>query len=540
MGEALGAAMGAAVLFGSLGAGCDGRPLAPTGELCHNGIDDDEDGATDCADPDCSASPACVNAVCGDGRAEGQEQCDGADLGGRTCADVVPGSQGTLACGADCRFDPSGCLVVGGCGDGERQPGEQCDCGLDPATLPAGCSAVNGADGGECSAQCRWQAVCGNQVVEPGEECDDGNTVGGDGCSADCQLDDVCTGPGVWDECDPLAPDPCCPDDWGAPLECVSVQSIALCQRGCTDTQDCYFSHDCNPQLGACWLTYCGPGPAALDTYCQVPGGGEGWCTPLFEREDPSADAWGLCVEAGTLPPGAPCEAREDILLDRSEDTCAYGWCVAQQGSPTGRCLQLCDWEAAHDHAVYGEPSPELPCPADTNCLSQAYVDPASGGALQRGVSLCIESSQGGPGMGAYTCSLLTSQLLSDPSQSCGDRFPGGRCQVVDWGTGQRADGTLVGVCAPASAPTRSIGETCDPAVDVCPSGSSCVHEDELDPNPAAPTRCVPWCDAARDVDPGDCAARGASADARCVSVSARHGVPASSDQSRLGLCLPP
>ena len=28
---------------------------------------------------------------------------------------------------------------------------------------------------------------CGNGVVDPGEECDDGNIKNGDGCSADCK-----------------------------------------------------------------------------------------------------------------------------------------------------------------------------------------------------------------------------------------------------------------------------------------------------------------------------------------------------------------
>jgi len=32
-------------------------------------------------------------------------------------------------------------------------------------------------------------SVCGNGVLEPGEQCDDGNTVAGDGCSAVCQLE---------------------------------------------------------------------------------------------------------------------------------------------------------------------------------------------------------------------------------------------------------------------------------------------------------------------------------------------------------------
>lgn len=34
-------------------------------------------------------------------------------------------------------------------------------------------------------------SVCGDHVVDPGEECDDGNTVSGDGCSADCRIEDL-------------------------------------------------------------------------------------------------------------------------------------------------------------------------------------------------------------------------------------------------------------------------------------------------------------------------------------------------------------
>jgi cysteine-rich repeat protein len=34
-------------------------------------------------------------------------------------------------------------------------------------------------------------SVCGDHIVDPGEECDDGNTVSGDGCSADCRLEDL-------------------------------------------------------------------------------------------------------------------------------------------------------------------------------------------------------------------------------------------------------------------------------------------------------------------------------------------------------------
>jgi len=33
-------------------------------------------------------------------------------------------------------------------------------------------------------------AVCGNGIIEAGEECDDGNTVSGDGCSSTCQIEE--------------------------------------------------------------------------------------------------------------------------------------------------------------------------------------------------------------------------------------------------------------------------------------------------------------------------------------------------------------
>ena len=43
---------------------------------------------------------------------------------------------------------------------------------------PSGCDAVTDTD---CSS------VCGNNVVEPGEQCDDGNVTPGDGCDGNCQ-----------------------------------------------------------------------------------------------------------------------------------------------------------------------------------------------------------------------------------------------------------------------------------------------------------------------------------------------------------------
>ena len=86
------------------------------------------------------------------------------------------------------------------CGNGELDPGEECD-----GELLADCVDL-GFDGGETScSDCRRDVSvcflgprCGNGVVEthPGqpessEECDDGNRISGDGCSAGC-VAEVC------------------------------------------------------------------------------------------------------------------------------------------------------------------------------------------------------------------------------------------------------------------------------------------------------------------------------------------------------------
>jgi len=97
-----------------------------------------------------SSSSGGPGPVCGDGVVEvGVEACDGADLGGQTCADLGFDG-GELGCVVDtCMHDTAACTA---CGDGE---------------------------------------------VDPGEGCDDGNVVAGDGCDAACQLE-ACDPDGPW------------------------------------------------------------------------------------------------------------------------------------------------------------------------------------------------------------------------------------------------------------------------------------------------------------------------------------------------------
>jgi cysteine-rich repeat protein len=102
------------------------------------------------------------------------------DPGAETCGDAVcTGLESDTECPADCSPYE--------CGDGTAEGPEVCDDG-------------NTAGGDGCSADCLSDETCGNGVTDgpAGEACDDGNAVSGDGCSADCRSNETC-GNGIAD-----------------------------------------------------------------------------------------------------------------------------------------------------------------------------------------------------------------------------------------------------------------------------------------------------------------------------------------------------
>jgi hypothetical protein len=127
---------------------CDGSDLG-TASCTDFGF---EDGVLAC-DPACSLiTDACF--TCGDGEVALGEACDGSELGGDSCVSLGFGG-GTLACAADCSvIDDSDCTPLPSCGDGLLNGGEQCD-----GALLGGASCTSqGFDLGEldCSGSCIW------------------------------------------------------------------------------------------------------------------------------------------------------------------------------------------------------------------------------------------------------------------------------------------------------------------------------------------------------------------------------------------------
>jgi len=129
---------------------------------------------------------------CGDGTIQGAygETCDGAALGGQTCAGLGYYG-GTLACTAGCRFELATCEAVGRCGDGTIQGyvGELCD-GADlggQTCLSRNYYGGSLACGVTCflfeEADCALYGRCGDGTIQDaaGEVCD-GTDLGGQTC----------------------------------------------------------------------------------------------------------------------------------------------------------------------------------------------------------------------------------------------------------------------------------------------------------------------------------------------------------------------
>ncbi len=235
-------------------AGCDEMSdsclPAPGGTLCTDDgnpcTDDICDAFGNCTHPPnsapCEDGIACtVGDQCGGGSCQPGTPDDSFCIDGDICTDDV------CAIGVGCTNpfntapcdDGDMCTVADACASGVCTGGPSCGDG----TVQAGCGEeCDPPDGVTCDASC-IAIVCGNGIIQPGEQCDDFNAVDGDCCDSSCQLDapgaacgdsDVCNGVETCDGAGTCVP--------GTPLNCddgdLCTQDICDPVAGCSNTDE--------------------------------------------------------------------------------------------------------------------------------------------------------------------------------------------------------------------------------------------------------------------------------------------------------------
>ena len=221
--------------------------------------------------------------------------------------------------------------------------------------------------------------VCGNGLVEPGEECDDSNTVAGDGCGETCQLEGTECGDGVCSE----GENPCnCEKDCPLSLsgacctaaDCPQPKCGPCCVVQCVDYQcsEPIWLDDC------CWNGECEEGetPENCPEDCPPICADNFDCPYKMKCSDGGCVDVG-CVDKGGLLPGALspqslehmatecCESLTQIsYAGNYDENCAF---VALEGGPGGACTEC-------GNGLCEEQETKCNCPEDcqpTDCIPE-------------------------------------------------------------------------------------------------------------------------------------------------------------------------
>ncbi|TVQ97277.1 MAG: DUF4215 domain-containing protein [Deltaproteobacteria bacterium] len=388
--------------------------------------------------------------LCGNGIVQGDQECDdGNRRDGDGCSRFC-----RVEPGWDCRNtpgQPSECFFrgvrEGDCGNGILEPGEQCDDG-------------NVEDGDGCSSTCRvepgWRCddsepsvceripVCGNGAIEAGQECDDGNTASGDGCDARCRVESGWSCEGEPSVCERI---PVCGNG--------VIEADQECDDGNTaDGDGC--SSTCRVEPG--WR--CEGEPSVCEEI-PPPVCGNGVIEADQECDDGNVEDGDGCsstcrVESGWSCEGEPSVCRRDCRVSGCgdlDDDCGRGVCEEATGE--------CRYQAFPDG---------VSCATTDRCLSNATCQ--SGACVGTPVECghldgpCAEGVCN-PSTGSCEARALAEGAVCGRDDDCGvERCLGGTCtlQTMADGSPCEAESCQEGACS---------GGQCDasPAPDCTPCG---------------------------------------------------------------------
>lgn len=169
-------------------------------------------------------------------------------------------------------------------------------------------------------------AVCGNLIVEAGEECDDGNTVDGDDCSATCQLE-TCT---THADCND-----------GLFCNGVEICLSGSCQAGtfvdCSGSDTACGTGACDEASNSC-IAY--PLPAGLacgtftggvcdaDDYCD---GVSTSCYDTYQPDGTACDDGDLCTTSDSCSGNGVCDGGVPVNCD-DNNVCTIESCNPSSG----------------------------------------------------------------------------------------------------------------------------------------------------------------------------------------------------------------
>ena len=238
--------------------------------------------------------------ICGDSKVSSGEDCEGSNLGGKTCSSLgFPG--GTLSCKQNCKYNISACtpIPVAVCGDGNRDlvRFELCD-GTDFGSIS--CSSMDTFTGGNlaCTPSCTLNTtactggtsgVCGNGIINTGENCD-GTNLGPATCKSLGFSSGIldCTSSCLFDVSACAIPGGSCTSD----IDCVSGSCVngfcaksddvcfdgkkngdetgidcgGSCSKKCDEGQLCVKNNDCS--TGFCQFGVCAVACQGTDVGC--------------------------------------------------------------------------------------------------------------------------------------------------------------------------------------------------------------------------------------------------------------------------------
>jgi MYXO-CTERM domain-containing protein len=420
----------------------------------------------------------------------------GADCsGGTICGTLSSQFSDPIACG------PLGCSI---CGDGQKQATEGCDdgnttngdgcnsvcllelgqpcAGVSPACASGFCDPAGNICACDATADCPMGQLCattpnpnqcvapgcGNTVLEGSEGCDDGNTTGGDGCSAVCllELGRPCLASGVCESgfCDPAG---------------------NLC--ACDATADCPMGQLCNttanPNL--CVAAGCGNFVLELGEGCDDGNttdndGCNQFC--LLEIGQPCAGVDDNCASAFCDPSGnvCQCDSDEDCLGGQACNVtlnpnqcvpmgCGNGLLEMGEGCDDNN-LNTGDGCNAQCKRELGQP-----CAGNNNVCASTFCDPAGNicacdeFADCPGIQLCNTTPNPNicvnPGCG---------NGIVEVTEACddGNTISGDGCNSICFREiGQAC--TLPGQCASGFCDPANNACACDQSID-CPMGQLC------------------------------------------------------------------